>query len=377
MVEAKKSIRLNSIVQSDGVLKAQLERIDRPSPGADEVVIEIQAAPINPSDLGAFFAGADLSSAKTSGTKELPILTAPMDEATLSAAKQRLDVPVPVGNEGAGLVVETGDSPAAQELMGKTVAALGGGMYAKHRCLPARACLVLEPGVTSRDGASCFVNPLTALGMVETMRLEGHAALVHTAAASNLGQMLIKLCAVENVPLVNIVRTTEQVDLLRNLGASFVCNSSAPDFLDTLTEALGSTKATLAFDAVGGGVLASQILTCMERVAGRNVKPSERYGSTEHKQVYLYGMLNTEETRLDRTYGMAWGIGGWLMPNFLARIGNKKAQELRQRVSREIKTIFASHYTQEISLADALDSDMARRYLEKSTGEKYLINPSL
>ena len=377
MSEVKKSVRLNSIVQSDGFLKAQLETIDRPSPRADEVVIEVQATPINPSDLGAFFAGADLSKAKTSGTKEMPILTAPINDTALRASKQRLDIPVPVGNEGAGVVVATGDSSAAQALMGKTVAALGGGMYTKHRCLPAKACLVLEPGVTPRDGASCFVNPLTALGMVETMRLEGHSALIHTAAASNLGQMLIKLCAAESVPLVNIVRTPGQVDLLRNLGAPFVCNSSNPDFLDTLTEALDSTKATLAFDAVGGGSLASQILTCMERVAGSNTKPSDRYGSTQHKQVYLYGMLDADETRLDRTYGMAWGIGGWLMPNFLTRIGGDKAQELRQRVSREIKTTFSSQYTQEISLAEALNSDIARRYLEKSTGEKFLINPSL
>ena len=287
-----------------------------------------------------------------------------------------MDKSLPVGNEGAGVVVEAGTSEAAQALLGKTVALLGGAMYAQYRCAPALSCLLLPAGTSPREGASCFVNPLTALGMVETMKLERHSALVHTAAASNLGQMLNKLCLADGVPLVNVVRKPAQVDILKAIGAEYICNSCDDDFMEHLTEALAETNVTLAFDAIGGGPLASQILTAMERVAGRNLSPSNRYGSTTHKQVYLYGVLDSAPTVLNRSYGMAWGVGGWLLPNFLARVGIDKGNELRQRVASEITTTFASQYTQEISLAEALQVQIAQRYHRKSTGEKYLINPN-
>jgi NADPH2:quinone reductase len=212
--------------------------------------------------------------------------------------------------------------------------------------------------------------------MVETMRREGHTALVHTAAASNLGQMLNRICLADKVGLVNIVRKQEQVELLRALGAAHICDSSSPTFSEDLTQALVATGATLAFDAVGGGKLASQILTCMETAANLNAKEYSRYGSTVHKQVYMYGMLDRSPTELTRNFGMAWGIGGWLLTPFLQKIGHAAGQKLRERVAAELKTTFASHYGKEISLAEALRLDVLAAYAKFSTGDKYLINPA-
>ncbi|MEJ2089236.1 MAG: zinc-binding dehydrogenase, partial [Gammaproteobacteria bacterium] len=288
----------------------------------------------------------------------------------------RLDQPMPVGNEGAGVVIDAGDSELAQSLMGKTVAILGGAMYAQYRCIKAKQCLLLPDGTTPAEGASCFVNPLTALGMVETMREEGHTALVHTAAASNLGQMLQKICLADGVGLVNIVRKPEQVALLKSIGAKYVCNSSEPTFMEDLIEALAATGATVAFDATGGGRLASQILTAMEAAQSRTATEFSRYGSTTHKQVYIYGGLDRSPTELTRGYGMAWGIGGWLLTPFLQKIGFERAQALRERVAREVKTTFASHYAKEVSLADVLDLAEIAVYGRQATGEKYLINPN-
>jgi len=294
----------------------------------------------------------------------------------MAAMAGRLDQAIPVGNEGAGVVVKAGASDAAQALAGRTVSAVGGGMYAQYRCVKAAMCLLLPEGTTPAEGASCFVNPLTALGMVETMRLEGHSALVHTAAASNLGQMLNKICIDDGVELVNIVRRAEHVALLKGIGAKHVCNSSESGFMDDLVAALVETGATLAFDATGGGKLASQILTCMEIAANKTAQGYSRYGSTTHKQVYIYGGLDRNPTQLNRNFGMAWGIGGWLLTPFLQKVGFEKGNALRQRVANEIKTTFASHYTQEISLADALRLQTMAAYGRQATGEKYLINPN-
>ena len=369
-------LQLQSTVRASGQLEITLKSVATPEPEADDVLIRVEAAPINPSDLGSLFAGADISQASNLERDGATLLSAPIPPAQQANLSARVEQPLPIGNEGAGRVIGAGSSDAAQALLGKTVAVLGGGMYAQYRCVPAASCLALPDGVTAREGASCFVNPLTSLGMVQTMQLEGHSALVHTAAASNLGQMLNKVCAADSIPLVNIVRSEAQAELLRGIGARHICNSSDSDFKDRLTDALDDTKATIAFDAIGGGHLASDILSAMERVAGRNPSPANRYGSTTHKQVYVYGGLDQSETKLDRTYGMAWGIGGWLMPSFLARVGPEKTQAMRERVAREITTTFASHYTQEISLTGALQADTARRYQLKATGEKYLLNPS-
>jgi NADPH:quinone reductase-like Zn-dependent oxidoreductase len=370
------ALQLRSTLKSTGVLELSLASMPVPAPGPDDVLIEVQASPINPSDLGLLLGPADLSKAEVTGAGADLILTAPVSEAALRALAGRVDQSMAVGNEGAGLVVKAGASPAAQALVGKTVAVFGGSMYSQYRLARAADCLVLPPGTTPAEGASCFVNPLTALGMVGTMRREGHTALVHTAAASNLGQMLNKICLKDGVDLVNIVRSAEQADILTRIGAKHVVDSSRPSFMADLIAALTATGATLAFDAIGGGKLANTILTGMEAAANANAKTYSRYGSTVHKQVYIYGGLDMGPTELNRGYGMAWGVGGWLLTPFLQKIGPEGANELRARVVAELKTTFASHYVAEISLADVLNPDVARKYNLRGTGAKYLVNPN-
>lgn len=376
MPGSSSSLQIQSTVTGAGRLELRLASVEVPAPGPDQVLVRIEAAPINPSDLGLLFGPADMKTARSTGTASEPIVVADVPAAALRAMAARLDQPMAIGNEGAGVVIAAGSSPAAQALSGKTVALLGGEMYSQLRCVHVSQCLELPPGTSPAEGASCFVNPLTALGMVETMRLENHTALVHTAAASNLGQMLQKLCLADGIDLVHIVRKPEQEKILRDLGARHVCNSTSPDFQETLVDALEETGATLAFDAIGGGRIASQILSAMERAASLNVAGYSRYGSTVYKQVYLYGALDRGVTELDRDFGMAWGIGGWLLPSFLARIGPEATARLRDRVASEIKTTFASHYSREVSLAEALSLDAIAAYGRQSTGEKFLINPN-
>ena len=369
-------LQLRSLVKADATLELSLATVDTPEPSEDQVLVRVEAAPINPSDLGLLLAGADFSTFRTNGDAANPVVSASIP-AGMAAMKARIGESMPVGNEGGGIVVKAGSSPAAQALLGKTVGILGGAMYTEYRCLHVSQCLELPEGTTPREGASCFVNPLTALSMVETMRLEAHTALVHTAAASNLGQMLQKICLADGVGLVNIVRKPEQEEILRSIGAKYVCDSSKDSFLDDLTQALIATGATLAFDATGGGKLAGQILSCMEIAANATAKEYSRYGSTTHKQVYIYGGLDRSPTEFNRNFGMAWGIGGWLLTPFLQRIGAAGAQALRSRVAGEIKTTFASTYTKEVSLSGALTLDAIATYGKQATGEKYLINPSL
>lgn len=376
MTTSAAGLQLRSTVKKEGVVELSLTRVPTPEPAADEVVIRVEASPLNPSDLGLLLAGADLSTAQASGPADSPVVTARIPPAAMTALAGRLDESMPVGNEGAGVVVQAGASAEAQALLGKTVAVLGGAMYSQYRRAKARDCLVLPPGVTAAESAACFVNPLTTLGMIGTMRLEGHTALVHTAAASNLGQMLQKLCLAENIALVNIVRKPEQRALLESIGARHICDSSAPGFMDELTDALAETGATIAFDAIGGGRLASQILTAMEVAANRTAAVYSRYGSTTHKQVYIYGGLDRGPTELARAFGMAWGVGGWLLTPFLQKIGPDETEALRQRVAAEIKTTFASHYAKEVSLVEALSLPAIAVYGKQATGEKYLINPN-
>ena len=370
------ALQLRSLVRADGELEVSLQRVPVPEPGPDEVLVQIQATPINPSDLGLLFAAADLSSLKVSGSADAPVVSARIPDKAMAAMAGRVGQSLPVGNEGAGRVVRAGAAPAAQALLGKTVALIGGAMYAQYRSMPAAQCLVLPDDASAADGASCFVNPLTALGMVETMKLEGHKALVHTAAASNLGQMLNRICLKDGIGLVNIVRKPEQAALLRAAGAKHVCTSTSPDFLAELTAALEATGATIAFDAIGGGRLAGQILSCMEVAVNRSAKEYSRYGSAVHKQVYLYGMLDTAPTEIVRNFGMAWGIGGWLLFPFLQKIGPAAGQQLRERVAAELKTTFASHYTRTVSLTEALTPQAVAEYAQRATGSKFLIDPS-
>ena len=374
-VDSKTGLQLRSLIKKSGDLEISLVSVPTPEPGPDEVVVRVEAAPINPSDLGLLVGAADMTTAKLSGTKEEPVITAKLSEAGMKAMAGRLDESMPVGNEGAGVVIKTGSSDSAKALMGKTVAMIGGAMYSQYRCLRVAECLPLPAGTTPAEGASCFVNPLTSLGMTETMRREGHKALVHTAAASNLGQMLNKICLKDGIGLVNIVRSAQQAEILRRIGAKHVVDSTAPTFMDDLTEALVQTGATLAFDAIGGGKLAGQILTAMETAVNKTAKVYSRYGSNVHKQVYIYGGLDLGPTILNRAFGMAWGIGGWLLFPFLQKIGPADGAKLRQRVVDELKTTFASHYTQVVSLPEALQPNHIAVYAKRATGEKYLINP--
>ena len=360
----------------EGQLELSLVSSEVPDPGADQVVVRLEASPINPSDLGLLFGPADMTTAKMSGSADDPVVTASIPAHLMRAAAPRLEQSLPVGNEGAGVVVAAGDSDAAQALLGKTVAVIGGAMYSQYRNVSVGQCLVLPEGTTPAEGASCFVNPLTVLGIVETMRMEGHSALVHTAAASNLGQMLCKVCVQDGIDLVNIVRRPEQEKLLRDLGAKHVVDSSASSFMEDLIAAIGVTGATVAFDATGGGKLAGQILTAMEAAQSAAATEFSPYGSTTHKQVYIYGGLDRSPTELTRSFGMAWGVGGWLLTPFLQKVGFEGGQKLRDRVAAEIKTTFASGYTKEASLAEALQLDAIAIYRKQSTGEKYLINPN-
>ena len=371
-----KSRQIRSKVTSDGQLVLSLDDAEVPPPGPDEVILRVEASPINPSDLGLLIGPADMSRAQVSGPPENPVVTAPIAPGLLSSQSDRFDMSLPAGNEGAGVVVEAGSSDAAQALSGKTVAVIAREMYAQYRLVKVGQCLELREGTTPEQGASCFVNPLTVLGMVETMRLEGHIALVHTAAASNLGQMLQKVCNNEGIELVNVVRRPEHVELLRGIGARYVCDTSLDTFEDDLVTALTETGATLAFDATGGGPLANQLLHCMEVAAKAKDPGFNRYGSNVHKQVYIYGGLDTSPTVLHRSYGLAWGLGGWLLTPFLERVGPEAAERLRQRVADEVTTTFKSEYAREISLAEALDFDNIAVYNKRATGEKYLINPN-
>lgn len=373
--ETTTGLQLRSIIKPDGTLELSLVSVPTPKPEPDEVVVRVEAAPLNPSDLGLLFGGADMSAASASGTAASPVITAPVPAGVMQAMAGRVGQSLPVGNEGAGVVIAAGSSPAAQALLGKTVGILGGAMYSQYRCLKTEQCLPLPPGTTAIEGASCFVNPLTVLGMIGTMRSEGHKAIVHTAAASNLGQMLVRLCVKDHVGLVNIVRKPEHVELLRSLGAMYVCDSSSAAFMEELTDAIAATGATLAFDAIGGGRQAGQILTAMETAANRSAQEYSRYGSTVHKQVYIYGGLDRGPTEFNRTFGMAWGIGGWLLTPFLQKIGPDAAQRLRERVASEITTTFASTYTRIVSLAEALQLEAIGGYGKQATGEKYLVNP--
>lgn len=369
-------LQLRSLVTKAGKLELSLAEVPVAEPGPDDVVIQVEATPINPSDLGLLVGGADMGTAKASGTKDRPVITADVPPPSLRAMVARLDQSMPVGNEGAGLVVKAGSSPAAQALLGKRVTALGGEMYSQYRTLNIQQVMELPAGASARDGASCYVNPLTALSFVETMRMEGRKGIVHTAAASNLGQMLVKICQKDNVPLVNIVRKKEQADLLKSIGAKYVVDSTSPNFFEELITALAETDTTLGFDAIGGGPLAGQLLIAMEAAASRKMKEYSRYGSGQETQVYIYGRLDMSPTMVPPGVGFAWNLSGYLLTPFLQKAGAEVRAKMRKRVMDELTTTFASNYTAEISLADALDLETLNAYNAKATGTKYLINPA-
>jgi NADPH:quinone reductase len=370
----RSGLELRTRITSNGELNLWLEETPVTEPGPDDVVIQIEAAPLNPSDIILLLGPTDLSTMKAGGTSARPTLTASVPGSMLAGLKARLDQALPAGNEGAGVVVAAGSH--AQHLLGRTVAARSAhGMYAQFRTVAASACMVLPDTTTPEQGASAFINPLTALGMVETMRREGHTALLHTAAASNLGQMLNRLCIADGIPLVNIVRNQKQAEILRDMGARYVLDSTSPTFSDELVAALGETSATLAFDAIGGATMAETVLAAMEAMAISKAKSYSRYGSSVHKQVYIYGALDPAPTQINRKFGMAWGIGGWLMTWFMEKIGADASQKLRDRIAAELTTTFASQYSDRITLAEALSPETILAYSRRATGEKYLLTP--
>ena len=368
-----KSKQLKSKISAEGLLTISIDEEEIPEPKDGEVLIKVQATPINPSDLGLLVGPADITSINEIEKGKKVEMRVP--ENLIRSVSARLDQNLPVGNEGAGLVESAGKG--AEDLIGKTVGLAGGAMYSEYRCVSASNCLVMNEDTTAEQAASCFVNPLTALGMVETMKMENHKGLVHTAAASNLGQMLIKICLSENVPLVNIVRKDEHVELLRSLGADHVCNSSSDSFMEDLVNTLIETGATLGFDATGGGKLASQILTAMEIAANKSATEYSRYGSDQFKQVYIYGGLDRNPTTLTRSFGFSWGLGGWLLTPFIGKIGIERFGELRQKVADEIHTTFESKYSKIISLEEALYEENILSYTKQATGDKFLIKPDL
>jgi NADPH2:quinone reductase len=371
------SKEIRSKATSDGNIELSIAKVEKPVPGDDEVLIEVQASPINPSDLGLLLSfAADVQNINVTGSGDDTVATMPVHPALMGSLKPRLDESMPVGNEGAGVIIDAGIN--AKDLIGKTVGLAGGAMYSQYRCVPAASCLVMDEGTTPKQAASSFVNPLTALAFVETMKMENHTALVHTAAASNLGQMLVKICKDDGIQLVNIVRKQEQVDLLKSIGAEYVCNTSDESFMDDLVTALVETGATLGFDATGGGnngELPGQILAAMEIAANKNATEYSRYGSDTYKQVYIYGGLDQSPTVLKRAFGLSWGLGGWLLTPMIGKIGMEKFQEMRMRVAREINSTFASSYAKEISFEEMLQPEIIREYAKQATGKKYLVNP--
>ena len=371
------SKEIRSKVTSEGNIEISIASAEKPVPTDDEVLIEVQAAPINPSDLGLLLSfAADLETINVSGSGDETVTSMKIHPALMSAMKPRLDESMKVGNEGSGVIVDAGAN--VKDLIGKTVGLAGGAMYSQYRAVPAASCLVMNDGTTAAEAASSFVNPLTALGFIETMKMENHTAIVHTAAASNLGQMLVKICKDDDVPLVNIVRKSEHVELLKGLGAEYICNTSDDDFMESLVAALVETGATLGFDATGGGnngELPGQILAAMEIAANKTAKEYSRYGSDTYKQVYIYGGLDQSPTILKRSFGMSWGLGGWLLTPMIGRIGMERFQQMRERVAAEITTTFASNYVQEISFEEMLQPEIIKSYAKQATGEKYLVTP--
>lgn len=373
MTDIASGIELRTLITSEGQLRLSLEQVSVPQPTDGQIVVRVEAAPISPSDLALLLGPADLGTARAEGTADSPVLVADVPQRRLAIITGRLDQSMPAGNEGAGTVIAAGAK--AEHLLGKHVAIVGGPTFAQYVTVRAHDALVLPDDATAVDGASAFVNPMTALAMVETMRREGHTALVHTAAASNLGQMLNKICLADGIGLVNIVRSAEQAAILRDIGAAHVVDSTSENFEAELTDAIAGTGATLAFDAIGGGKLAGQILNAMEVAVIRSGAPFSRYGSSVHKQVYVYGGLDMRPTELTRGFGMSWGIGGWLLPPTLAKLGMETVIAMRSRVMAELKTTFASRYTAQISLAEALKPEIVAAYNRRATGEKYLILP--
>lgn len=375
MGDPQSNLTLCSEIGADAILRLRLREEPLAPLATGEVRVRMEAAPVNPSDMGLLLASANLSTARLTGEGAAAQMTAELLNGRPGLFAPRVGLTLPVGNEGTGTVVEA--APDVQHLLGHTVAIFGGAMYARYRTIAGSECLVVPSDAPAAGRAGLFVNPLTALAMVETMRIEGHRALVHNAAASNLGQMLVKICAADRVDLVNIVRGEEQVALLRSLGARRVLDSRAPGFKDQLTHEIGETRATIAFDPVGGGQMANMLLHAMEASELRFSPSYSLYGSDTLKQVYIYGSLDPGSTVLERGYGRAWSVGAFLITTFLKKAGPEIRERLLSRIASEHDTTFASHFSAEITLSDLLRPEILRRLVQKRTGDKYLLRLDL
>ncbi len=354
----------------DGTLTVEVATSEFPDPTGNQVLVRMEAAPINPSDLALLFGAADLENAEYSDGK----IVATMPEPFNSGSKGRHGQRLPVGNEGAGTVVAAGDGEMAQKLMGQRVACVPGNAFSEYALAEAPMCLPLGD-VSSEDGASAFVNPMTALGFVETAKAEGQSAILHNAAASNLGQMLVKICAEDDIALVNVVRKDAHVDLLKGLGAKHIVNSSDDDFMKQLRGAIDATDAYFGFDPIGGGSSIDHSLKAMEQVAASKMSEFSRYGSNQDKKMYNYGRLDLSPTILTPSYGLNWTVSGWLLTPFLAKAGMETVVRMRTRVLKGITSTFASSYKEKVTLAGMLKKDAALDYRAMKTGEKYLVTP--
>jgi NADPH:quinone reductase len=361
-----------STLNADATMTIEVAEAALPDPGPRAVIVAVEAAPINPSDIAGLYGPALLAEADYSDGK----IVAAVPAAAMKAQAGRIGQPTVFGNEGAGTVIAAGSDPAAQALLGKRVACWpGGGTFASHVAVPLGACIALPDSASIENASASFVNPVTALGFVETMRAKGYHALVQTAAASNLGQMLVRICEEDNIALVNIVRKPEQVALLKGLGAQWVLDSSQPDFDAALVAAIAETQAYCGFDAIGGGDMAGRVIAAMERAASQS-GPFSRYGSAQRKHLFVYGRLDLSPMVIPPSIGFSWDMSAWLLFPFLDEIGPAASRALSERVIAGIDTTFASHFSQRLSLAGVLERDAALAINARRTGEKALILPA-
>jgi NADPH:quinone reductase-like Zn-dependent oxidoreductase len=362
--------QLFTTLAADGKLTLEVAEATFPVPTGNQVLVKMEGAPINPSDLAILTSAADFANAEYAPGKVI----ATMPEPFLSGQKGRHGQRLPAGNEGAGTVIATGDSDMARALMGARVACVPGNAFSQYAIADAMMCLPLGDH-TSEQGASSFVNPMTALGFVETAKMEGHDAIIHLAAASNLGQMLNRICIEDGMKLVNIVRKAEHVDLLKSQGAHYVVNSSADSYMADLRAAIAETGAYLGFDPIGGGQASDGVLKAMEQVASSQMGEFSRYGSNQQKKMYMYGRLDLSPTILTPSYGLQWSVAGWLLTPFLQRAGMETVVRMRTRVQQNLTTTFASHYKAKVTLEGMLERDAICDYRQMKTGEKYLVTP--
>lgn len=373
--EGLTGVSLVSTISYEGSLRIELRQVPVAPPAADEVVIRVQACPVNPSDMSLMLGPVDADTLRVDRVSGRNVITGSIPADRLPALKRRWDQPVAIGNEGAGTVVAAGSG--VSHLKGVKCAAFPmSGMFATYRVVNAADLIALPDDLEPEEAAAMFVNPLTVLAMLETLQREGHSAIVHSAAASNLGQMLVRMCGVEKIPLVNIVRHEEQVGLLRALGAQWVVSSSSPEFDRELFEAIEATGATLLFDAVGGGGLTDRVLRTMEAVGEKNLSAFSRYGSKQPKQAYVYSNLDPGPTQLSRAYGMSWNVSPFSLPFILEKLGRDVRARMQERVLQDIRSTFLSRYTGTIGLEQLLDLEMVRKITRRATASKYLLDPS-